>query len=167
MKGLQYVNLLGVLILSALCIVQWRRDRHLNLETNRLEKIRLQNTTTLFNQEQSIKGLNADLLQLKEQMGKIQTDLAETRQKLRTTENESRQLTAERDQLKSSITNWVHAVAARDERLKEANNEIRQLGEELNFSITKFNELATNYNATVKELNELKARLVQSAPADK
>jgi chromosome segregation ATPase len=167
MKGIQYVNLLGVLVLGALCVAQWQRDRRMNLEVNRLEKARIDHQSMLAEQEQLIQGLNMDLAQFKEEMAKVQTELNETRQKLRVAEREARQLTAERDQLKTSITNWVAAVNARDERLKEANKEIGRLAGELNGSIAKFNELATNYNATVKDLNELRARLAQSSQPSK
>jgi septal ring factor EnvC (AmiA/AmiB activator) len=121
----------------------------------------------LSEQEQLIQGLNQDLAQFKEQLTKAQTESNETRQKLRGTESEVHQLTAERNQLKTSITNWVAAVAARDDRLKEANSEIRRLADELNVSIIKFNNLATNYNAVVKDLNEIRAKLAQAAPASK
>ena len=163
MKGVQYLNLLGVLVLAGLCVAQWQRDRHTNLEVNRLEKTRFEHESRLSEREQMIQGLNADLGQLKDQMAKTQTEVNETRQKLRAAESEIRQLAAERNQLKASITNWVDAVAARDNRLKEANKEIRRLADELNGSIAKFNELATNYNATVRDLNELRTRLSQSA----
>ena len=76
-------------------------------------------------------------------------------------EGEGRQLASQRDALKASVTNWAGAVASRDERLKEANVRIRQLADDLNASIRKFNDLATNHNAVVKELNELRARLAQ------
>ena len=167
MKGIQYVNLLGVLVLAALCIAQWQRDRRMNLEVNRLEKAGIGHRSMLAEQEQLIQGLNTDLAQFKKQMTKVQTDLNETRQKLRASEKEAHQLTAQRDQLKTSITNWVAAVSARDERLKEANKEIGRLADELNGSIKKFNELATNYNATVKDLNDLRARVAQSAQPSK
>ncbi len=52
-------------------------------------------------------------------------------------------------------------MTARDERLQEANAEIRRLSAGLNSSIHKFNDLATNHNAVVKDLNELRARVAK------
>ncbi len=68
------------------------------------------------------------------------------------TENVNQQLTLERDQLKAAITNWTNAVAVRDERMKEANARIKQLAADLNTSIRKYNELATNRNAVGKDV---------------
>ena len=42
------------------------------------------------------------------------------------------------------------------QRVKEANERIRELSDNLNASIRKFNELAEKYNNVVKELNEIR-----------
>jgi chromosome segregation ATPase len=165
MKPLHYINLIGVLALAALCVAQWQRDRKLNLEVSRLENVRLDHEAKIAEQEQAMRGLNADLAQFKDRFTKSGSELNDTRQKLRASKRELLQLASERDQLKTSVTNWANAVAARDERLNEANAEIRRLAEELNASIRKFNELATNHNAVVKDLNELRARFAQTQPA--
>ncbi len=165
MKRLDYLNLIGVLALAALCVAQWRRDRQLNLEINQLENVRLQQEAKIVEQERSMHGLDEDLVHFKEQFLKAETATTESGQKLRAAEREIRQLTLERDQLKGSINNWASAVTARDERLTEANAQIRRLADELNASIRKFNELATNYNATVKDLNDLRSRVAQPKPA--
>jgi chromosome segregation ATPase len=142
-------------------VAQWQRDRRLNLDVNQLEKTRIEQSVRLAGLEQTVAGLNADLLVLKGQFAQTKTTLEETRQKLHTAERETVQLASERDQLKVSVTNWAAAVAVRDERLKEANSHIRRLADELNMSILRFNELATNYNAVVKDLNDLRARPAQ------
>lgn len=165
MKRLHFFNLFGVVVLVVLCAAQWYRDRRLNLDVNRLEKTRLEQAAKLTEQEQTAKATAADLAQFKEQFDKAHNELADALQKLRATEHLTNQLTVERDQLKTSITNWSAAVTARDERLKEANTEIKQLGDELNASIHKFNELVTNYNAVVTDLKDLRARVPQSPPA--
>jgi hypothetical protein len=71
-------------------------------------------------------------------------------QRVASTESTNQQLTLERDRLKAAITNWANAVVVRDERMKEANTRIEQLADDLNASIRKYNELATNRNAAVK-----------------
>ena len=65
----------------------------------------------------------------------------------------------EREQLKISVTNWAAAVTARDERIKEGNERIRQLGEDLNASIRKFNELAEAHSRLVKNWNDQQAKI--------
>jgi chromosome segregation ATPase len=158
MNRLHYVNFVGVLILAGLCVFQWTRDRRLNLELNRLEQTRLEQAARLGEQERTVRDLSADLEEIKKRFAQSQTEIGDIRQNLRAAENQARQLTVERDQLKTSVTNWAAAVATRDERLKEANTRIRKLSDDLNASINKFNELATNYNVAVKDLNELRAR---------
>ena len=69
------------------------------------------------------------------------------------------QLEGEREQLKISVTNWAAAVTARDERIKEANDRLKQLGEDLNASIRKFNELAEVHGKLVKNWNDQQEKL--------
>lgn len=152
----QYVNLAGVVALVILCIVQWTRDRALNLEVNRLEKSRINHEQTISDQEKSLRGLNSDLAAFKDQLTSTRSELAETSKKLRESESSNNRLTLERDQLRENITNWMNAVALRDERLKEANTTVQNLADQLNASILKFNELATNYNSVVAELDTLR-----------
>jgi len=164
MNRLHYVNLAGVLALAALCVFQWQANRRLNLEVNQLEKTRLDQAARLAEQEQIVRGLNSDLAQFKEQFTQAQAELGDMRKKLDAAQLEIRQVTVERNQLKTSVTNWAAAVSVRDERLTEAGSQLRKLGDDLNASIRKFNDLATNYNAVVKELNELRARPAQAQP---
>src|SRR5258708_7044997 len=147
---LNYLNLFGVLALAALCIVQWRRDRRLNLEIGRLDQGRLQQAAQIDEQVRLVKGLNEDLSQLKTSLTNEQSLRSQVEQKVLSTESANQQLTLERDQLKAVITNWANAVALRDERMKEANTRIEQLAADLNASIRKYNELATNRNAAAK-----------------
>jgi chromosome segregation ATPase len=157
-KRLHIVNFIGVLALAALCVAQWQHNRRLNLEVNRFEKARIEQAARLTEQEQRARELDSDLTHFKLQFTRAQAGLDDTRKKLQAAERDARQFSAERDQLKTSVTNWAAAVATRDERLKEANVQIRKLADELNASVRKFNELATNHNALVKEVNELRAR---------
>ncbi|HUJ71020.1 MAG TPA: hypothetical protein VLZ30_02170 [Verrucomicrobiae bacterium] len=150
---LKYVNLFGVLVLTALCIVQWQRDRRLNLEISRLDQVRLQQAAKIDEQASALKGLNEDLGQLKTSLATEQSLRSQAEQKLGPLEEANAQVTAERDQLKAAITNWVNAVALRDERMKQANARIEQLAADLNASIAKYNELVTNHNAAVKAPN--------------
>ncbi len=92
-------------------------------------------------------------------MGQLKTSLvneqslrSQVEQKVMTTESANQQLSLERDQApKAAITQpGANAVAVRDERMKEANARIEQLAADLNASIRKYNDLATNRNAAVK-----------------
>jgi chromosome segregation ATPase len=155
---LNYLNLFGVLALAALCIAQWQRDRRLNLEIGHLEQMRLQQAAKIDEQASLLKGLNEDLGQLKTSLVDEQSLRTQVEQKVMSAESANQQLALERDQLKAAVTNWANAVAVRDERMKEANARIEQLAADLNASIRKYNELATNRNATVKTSGATRAQ---------
>ena len=155
MKRLGWINLFGVLALAALCAVQWQRDRRLNLEINLLERGRLAQQEKISEQEKAAAGLGADLARFKEQFKEAHTDANDARKAVRELEQKHEQLARERDQLKASVTNWATAVTARDVSLKQANERLRDTTLRLNESILKFNELASNYHASVQRFNDL------------
>jgi chromosome segregation ATPase len=157
-RVLQVLNLVGVLALAALCVLQWRANRAVNLEATGLEKIRLDQAARLAEQEKSLKGLTADLDAFRDQLGATHENLRAAEAKVATLERDTRQLTAERDQLKAAVEKWAEAVAARDARLAELDRQVRQLAADRNDAVRQFNELAEKYNAVVKDLNEARAR---------
>ncbi|HEU5122649.1 MAG TPA: hypothetical protein VFW05_01155 [Verrucomicrobiae bacterium] len=162
-RRLQLANLAGVLALAILCVIQWKRDRALNLDVNRLEKARIENEQTIAEQQKNLKGLNSDLAMFKEQLTGARTELSEAQEKLHDVETQNSRLISERDQVRESLTNWMNAVHVRDERLKEANASIQDLADRLNAAIEKYNELATNYNSVVNDLNEARQSSTNSA----
>ena len=111
MKKLQWVNLVGVLALAVLCIAQWQRDRRMNLELRALEKARHAQDEKIAEQEKNARGLSEDLSHFKQKFQDANTDLSAARESLRTLTKEKTQLANERDQLKTSVTNWAAAVA--------------------------------------------------------
>jgi len=157
-RALQYFNLFGMLALAALCVVQWQHDRRLNLQTIQLEKTRQAQQQKISEQEETVRGVSADLADFKQRFKAEHQDLEDTKRKLREGENTVASLTAERNQLNESITNWTAAVAQRDALMKEANRRIEGLSTQLNASIEKYNELATNYDNVVKDLNQARSK---------
>ena len=155
MKRLGWINLVGVLALAALCAVQWQRDRRLNLEVNRLEKVRQSQEEKISEQEKAANGLSADLARFKDQFKEAHADANDARKTIREWEQKHEQLARERDQLKISVTNWAAAVTARDETLNQVNERLRDATASRNDSILKFNDLASNYNASVKRFSDL------------
>lgn len=155
MKSLRWINLVGVLLLAALCAGQWRRDRRQNLELLQGEKQRLAGETQLREQTRKSDGLAADLARFKEQYLDAHTNTAAARASLLRVEQELGRLRAERDQLQSAVTNWAAAVTARDASLRALNERWRETAGQLDDSVLRHNELASNYNATVRRFNEL------------
>jgi len=153
-RVLAALNLLGIVLLLGLCVFQWRANSALNLDVNRLEEIRLDQTAKIADQAGRLRGLAADLDRFRDQLGATTLDLKKTRGRLRESERLAAQLANERDQLKEAVVQWTAAVAARDERLKEANDRIRDLGTRLNDAVVKFNALVATHNDLVRQLNE-------------
>ncbi len=159
-RRLQLVNLIGVTVLALICVLQWQRDRALNLELNRREKARIELQSKLTAQEKNLRSVTDDLAMFKEQHTRATRENSDVARRLQELERKNQRLTGVRDQLQASVTNWSTAVAARDKLIAEANDNIRTLNdrtrtlaEQLNASVQKFNELATNYEVVVKRMN--------------
>ncbi len=153
-RRLQYLNLFGVIALAGLCVFQWRTNRQLNLDVNQLEKARIGQTAQFDEQSKKLKGTTEDLETFREQLTRANVSLKEQTDKSSGNEAKIENLTVERDELKTTLAKWTNAVAERDQRLKESNAQIQKLAHDLNAAVVKYNQLATNYNAVVKDLNE-------------
>jgi chromosome segregation ATPase len=151
---LQYLNLFGVLILGGVCALQWRSNRELNVAANHLERLRLEQLAQLEERDRSIQGYAADLEYFREQLTRAGDRLKETEVSLAAKRKELALARHERDQLRISVTNWANAVAARDEQLEEAADQLQRLGKDRNDAVLRFNELAETHNDVVQELNE-------------
>jgi len=150
---LSCLNLLGVLALVVLCVLQWRHDGRLNLALNHAEQVRIEQAATLVDQTNQLNGLGEDLARFKFSLADEHQQRLQWEAKWRAANATNDLLAAECRQLNASITRWTNAVAARDERLREANGRIGALSTDLNNCIRKFNVLVTNYNAVVNDLN--------------
>jgi chromosome segregation ATPase len=162
-RRLQWINLFGILALAVLCAAQWRVNRLLNLEINRMEQARMEQaskfeilTKTSLGQTNDIESLRAHLIRLTE-------ELKETGDRLAASELQTRHATLERDQLKSAVTNWAAAIAGRDERLKQDAARLSQLAEQRNEAVNSFNELAERHNKLVLSWNSLQAKLEEQS----
>ena len=151
-RFLHWFNLAGVLALAALCVLQWRMNRQLNLDLRAAEQARHQQTTRLEDQAKRLTGTTSDLDGFRDQLTRATTTLKQSETKLALAEQQLKQLTNERDQLKTSVTNWAAAVSARDAQLKQAGADQAKLAADRNATVLKFNEVATQQNSLVKEL---------------
>ena len=164
-RALQVLNFLGVVALALLCGVQWRINRRLNLDVDRLERIRLEQVSQLTERDSTIKGYVADLDDFRTRLTLAEFQLKELDEKLRVMTRERNRmatevetLAAQRDQLKASLAQWQAAVAERDTALKTAGDQIQKLTADRNEAVTKFNDLAGKYNAIVKDLDKARAK---------
>ena len=162
-RTLHIVNLVGVIALAAICVFQWRRDRALNLELNRSEKARLEQTEKLAEKEKDLTGVRDDLATFKEQFARVQAEAGDVKKELRALHQTNDFLATAYTFSQETIATWTNAVSERDKLISEANANIQtlneraqDLGARLNDSIRKYNELASNYNAVVETLNNLR-----------
>jgi chromosome segregation ATPase len=158
-RPLTIINFLGVIVLAVLCAFQWSANRRVNLEASKLEKVRQEQVVKLGEKEKTLQGCMADLELFRGQLTQANSTLKDAETKVAANERAIHQLTTERDQLKSSVTNWAAAVSQRDEQLKKANDQLQKLADDRNGAVVKFNELARKYNDLVKNLDEARARL--------
>ncbi len=149
-RALTWINLLGVLVLASLCVLQWRANRSLNLDVNRLEQTRQTQSAKIDEQAAALRGLTSDLERFREQLGSSTLSQKDAETKLRAAERLAARLANERDQLKESIAQWTSAVTARDARLSEANTRITGLASRLSDTVATYNDL-------VKQLNDARA----------
>lgn len=154
MRGLQYFNLLGVVAMAVLCVWQWRINRELNLQANRLDKDRQEQRARLDEQENKLKGQLADLEAFREHVKQAGMSLKSAESNLVVARHETMQLSSERDQLRESITNWAQAVTERDARLKQLAEQVQTVATERNDAIAKFNRVADQQNSVVNDLNQ-------------
>ena len=152
-RSLQYVNLLGVMLLTGLCVFQWKTDQSLHFELRRLDRTRVEQSEKIVEQQQEMEGLSRDIGIIKDQFTTIHSNFLNARKELAATELENARLKGEGEQLRSNNVAWKNAVALRDERLAETARQLLSVTEKANDSIRKFNDLATNYNAVVDQLN--------------
>lgn len=151
-RFLQWFNLVGVLALAALCVQQWRINRHLNHEFNEACKLCLSHNQNLSEKDKKLKSAAADLEIFRDQLTRATASLKEAETKLAALDRQVKQLINERDQLKTSVTNWAAAVVARDTQLKQAGADLQKIADDRNATVLKFNELAAKQNELVKEI---------------
>lgn len=151
---LQYFNLAGVLAMTGLCLVQWQVNREASLEAIRLEKTRLKQAASIQEKDQQVKGYQADLEDFRKHITSARLGANEARSNLTRVQLTARQLETERDQLKTSVTNWANAVAARDAHLRQFGEQLKSLATDRNDVVVKYNDLAEKYKGVVSDLNE-------------
>lgn len=150
-RALEIFNLLGVVVLAALCAFQWRVNRETNLELRRVQELQSEQSAKLAKQQKAIEGHLADLETFREQLTSTKSSETNLRNQLAKTERVNLQLTAERDQLKTSVAKWSAAIDERDEQLKIAATNIQTLIASRDEAVRKHNELARVHNQLVAE----------------
>jgi DNA repair exonuclease SbcCD ATPase subunit len=152
-------NLLGVGALAILCAVQWRANSRINLKAIELERIRIEQMGTIGDQQKLLKNNSVELDDLHDRLERAGVAIKEDEAKLAAGALERKQLTAQRDQLITTLNEWRAAVAERDKTIRTAADEIQKLAASRNEAVGKFNDLAEKYNGVVKDLNEARAKL--------
>ncbi len=148
-RRIQYINLLGVLLLALLCGYQWKANWQLQTESIISAKDRFELAENLANAEKAAKGRAADLEQFREQLSRTILTRQEAEEKRREAQHKLDQLSDEIGQVKANHTTWTTAVALRDEQLNLAADQIKKLAVERNDSTEKFNDIVQKYNAMI------------------
>jgi chromosome segregation ATPase len=148
-----YLNFVGVLVLTVLCMIQWQANSQFNAQLSRAKQTRLDQAAKLVEQEATLNQNATDLADVRQRLSLAGADLKDAQDKLAASEQQRNGLVAQRDQLKSTLDKWESAIADRDRVLKQAGDQIQTLTADRNQAVQKFNDLADKYNAVVKQLN--------------
>lgn len=151
---LSWLNLAGVGLLTALCLLQWRANRTLQ-QTARQNAAALQQQTARQHQEwEKFAAQTREAESLRQEMSRWRDQSQASMQRLAATEGELRQLQAERQRYQTNLQAWTAAVAARDERLQQIHRSLQSLLQERDEAVKQFNELASRHNQLVQELDQ-------------
>lgn len=166
-SALNKINLLGVLVLAGLCAYQWKINRDLNLSLMAVDKERLEKIVSLADEQKKTKEQGADLDYFRAQLTASKGVEKELKGKLDQIETAHTQVMAERDSLKTNVTEWAGAVKLRDERLAQSAEAIQKLITERDEVVQKYNDLAKRQNDLVAEINKAREMAATNAAKPK
>jgi chromosome segregation ATPase len=152
-RFLEKFNLVGIILLAALCAIQWRVNRDANVEAAQLRKTQLEQSAQIAEHKKTIAGQTIDLESFRTELMATKGAEKELAGKLSEAERANRQLVVETEQLKATLTNWVAAIAERDEQLRRASTNIQELIVARDDVIEKYNGLVKQHNQLVAQVN--------------
>lgn len=181
------IGILSLVLLGGLAVVQWQKNRQLNVNLTGIETVYLNQKQTLTEQEASIGKLKQELAQVQREFASAQEEAKTARARALSAEQKIPQLTWDRDRLQAALTNSVaigieqakrlqetqtkltttqQRFAAAESQLTEAGTGIERLTSQLEAARLKFSQLTTNHDALVARYNSLTAHFnATSAPA--
>jgi chromosome segregation ATPase len=145
----QWLNFAGVLILAALCCLQWSANQRLTDTNVHLDQTLRAQAATLADQSQQLKDNAAELTDVRERLDISESTRHADESKLATLQSERDRLAAESRQLKTSLIAWMNACTARDTAIKQANSTITTLSARYEDAVGKYNDLVTKYDHLV------------------
>lgn len=145
-RFLHWFNLLGVLALLGLCLVQWQNNRRLQVELIQAAQARREQESRLEQHLKTNEGQAQHVSRLQGHLSRLTGELEQTASQLAETRRQARQSAAQCGQLKSSVTNWAAAVAARDTQLRQSAAQLEELAEARNAAVRQFNDLVERYH---------------------
>ncbi|MBL9168879.1 MAG: hypothetical protein JNN07_14160 [Verrucomicrobiales bacterium] len=96
------LNLVGVLVLSGICLFQWEASRRAQLERVAQTKVHYELLAKVEEQAGQIRDSNADRDRFRDQLTKVSTSWKETGEELAALRRERAAWLVERDSLKSN-----------------------------------------------------------------
>lgn len=181
------IGIVLLVLLSGLAVVQWQKNRQLNVNQAGMETVYLNQKKTLTEQEESIGKLKQELAQSQYQLASAQADAKSALARLLVAEQKIPQLTWERDRLQAALTNSVaigfeqarhwqetqtqlttaqQRYATAESQLIEAGAGIERLTAQLQDVRLKFSQLTTDHDALIARYNSLTTHFnATSAPA--
>lgn len=154
LRLLQHLNLAGVLALAVLCGFQWQANRRSELHGIRMDAVRMELASRVGDLQRLLTNSVSDVEVFRNQITGSNTEIRELKQQLETSERRKDHLELESVQLRSSLSNWMAAVAIRDERIRDSTDRLNRLASGQREAVAKINELVGQYNDVTRLLNE-------------
>lgn len=147
------LNLCGVLLLSALCVVQWREQGRLAHRIAALETERSLLGQGKKEAEKALEGVKTDVEEFRTQIKEAHSDRETADKRHAVAVSEVLALKAELEQLNATVGEWKAAVAARDSMIQGMRQLLDETVRERNAMIEKFNAVGRSQNDAVQRLN--------------
>lgn len=156
-RTLTWINALAIPLLVGLCVLQWIRERALQLELRQsridLHELRKEHHRLAARLETT----RADLDRFKASYRASEHRAAELRQELERESLQRERLAAEAAHLRTALTNWIDALQQREDQLRVAATRIQALNEQLMDVADRYRRCVTNYETLREQYSRMRA----------
>jgi chromosome segregation ATPase len=162
-RFLSVFNFAGVLLLAVLCVLQWEKNRSVELKLIGVEEVRDAQLSEIDAQGKAIKETMADLEEFRGRLMAAGISIQDAAAKAQADGAQIKVLQRQNETLKASLHEWTNAVESRDEAIKKAAGQLEKVSADRNGAILKFNGLAEKYNVAEAELKEAATQIAKAA----
>jgi len=136
-RVLPLLNAIGCLLLAALIVAQWQRERALNASTDHLASELAATRATALAESRRAAALERDIAVLKEAITATQSAAEESARARAESHTHATHHAAEAEAARTQLASWQTAVAERDAKLLELNAQLSATRQRLTEALDK------------------------------